>query len=573
MALTFSPDGISAWWTAWDGEWGKAGAGRRTIYTSGWADDRWSAPVAAPFTGKFDDDDPFVSPDGQWIYFVSTRPADSGAAETPGDIWRYQLKEPNRLQRLSINSEATEYSPVVTRSGALYFASSRNGGYGQGDLYRAAALGESFAAPELLGPALNHPTGEWNLWVSDDEREIIFEASSRATNMSTPGDLYYSWLTKSGWSPAAPIAGLNTDSSDLMPRLHPDGKRLYFTRAPIGGHARIEAADWPSLWDDVRAGFTARLFVANRSSHEVTVIDLALGAVRSRISTGEGPHLLSNVSGDRVLATGYGVFPEPHDQPVRHRPPFVEKLNARITLIDTETGKSVMTSILEGCARPHASWIVQERAFVVCEDEEQILEVDLKDGSTARSFDTEQKGSHVLAFEPASRVLAVSNTESGSVTLIDIDSGKTRVVPLGRGSEGALAVDARIWVANALDGTLSVVDPIRAREIHRGATMCGFPIAMARGSGNLVWVACFGSSELVAVSRDDYAPIRRVPLADAPLNVAVHPERELAYVSLPRANAIEEIDLLTGEAIRRIPAGIEPDGLRSVLIRTDPELP
>jgi hypothetical protein len=49
---------------------------------------------------------------------------------------------------------------------------------------------------------------------------------------------------------------------------------------------------------------------------------------------------------------------------------------------------------------------------------------------------------------------------------------------------------------------------------------------------------------------------------DAPLNVAVHPDRELAYVSLPRANAIEEIDLLTGEAIRRIPAGIEPDGLR-----------
>jgi DNA-binding beta-propeller fold protein YncE len=92
--------------------------------------------------------------------------------------------------------------------------------------------------------------------------------------------------------------------------------------------------------------------------------------------------------------------------------------------------------------------------------------------------------------------------------------------------------------------------------------MCGFPIAMARGSGNLVWVACFGSSELVAVSRDDYAPIRRVPLADAPLNVVVHPDRDLAYVSLPRANAIEEIDLLTGEAVRRIPAGIEPDGLR-----------
>ncbi len=55
---------------------------------------------------------------------------------------------------------------------------------------------------------------------------------------------------------------------------------------------------------------------------------------------------------------------------------------------------------------------------------------------------------------------------------------------------------------------------------------------------------------------------RRQPLADAPLNIVVHPVRDLAYVSLPRANAIEEIDLHTGAVIRRIPVGIEPDGLR-----------
>jgi DNA-binding beta-propeller fold protein YncE len=560
MGLTFSPDGRSAWWTAWDGKMGKAGAGRRTIYTSQWTGDGWSEPAHASFSGTFDDDDPFVSPDGQWLYFVSTRPADPDGAETGGDIWRYRLQEPNRLQRLSINSDAAEYSPVLTPSGALYFASARDGGYGQGDLYKAAPDGDGFAAPEPLGPALNHPTGEWNLWVADDEREIIFEASSRATNVSTSGDLYYSWLTRSG--PATPLARLNTGSSELMPRLHADGRRLYFTRAPIGGHARVEAADWPLLRDDVRTGFAAPLLVANRSSHEVTVIDLALGEVRRRISTGEGPHLLSNVEGGRVLATGYGVFPEPHDEPVRDRPPFVENLNSRVTLIDTVTGESVMTSVLEDCARPHASWIVQERAFVVCEDEAQVLEVDLKNGASVRRFGTEQEGSHVLAFEPASRVLGVSNTDSGSVTLINIDSGGTSVVPLGRGSEGALAVDAHVWVANALDGTLSVVDPVGAREIHRTGRICGFPIAMALGGRNLVWLACFGSSELVALSRDDYAPIRRMPLVDAPLNVVVHPDRELAYVSLPRANAIEEVDLATGEVIRRIPVGIEPDGLR-----------
>jgi hypothetical protein len=122
--------------------------------------------------------------------------------------------------------------------------------------------------------------------------------------------------------------------------------------------------------------------------------------------------------------------------------------------------------------------------------------------------------------------------------------------------------DVRAWAANAQDGTLSVVDPVHAREIHRSTRLCGFPIAMDIGRNSLLWLACFGSSELIAIGRDDYTPIRRWRLSSAPLNIAVHPHAELAYLSVPRANAIDEIDLVTGEVIRRIPVGIEPDGLR-----------
>jgi hypothetical protein len=42
----------------------------------------------------------------------------------------------------------------------------------------------------------------------------------------------------------------------------------------------------------------------------------------------------------------------------------------------------------------------------------------------------------------------------------------------------------------------------------------------------------------------------------------MHPKRELAYVSLPRQNAIAEIDLHSGSELRRLNVGIEPDGLR-----------
>ena len=104
------------------------------------------------------------------------------------------------MEFLSVNSDAEEYSPFVTDSGALFFASDREGGYGQGDIYRADSLGEGFGPPTLLGPNVNGPFGEWNIWVAADEGELIFESSSRPTNISVPGDLYYSSRTNDGWT-------------------------------------------------------------------------------------------------------------------------------------------------------------------------------------------------------------------------------------------------------------------------------------------------------------------------------------------------------------------------------------
>jgi DNA-binding beta-propeller fold protein YncE len=560
MGLTFTPDGEQAFWVEWDGDWGSKGT-QRVIYTAELRDGTWSTPVPAPFSGRYSDDDPYVSPDGRWLYFVSDRPADDADEKPDADIWRYSLVDEGRLEHLPVSSETAEYSPVVTASGALYFASTHDGGHGQSDIYRAAPTEDGFAPAEVLGPAFNSPTGEWNLWVSGDESELILEASSRATNVSASGDLYYSWRTPAGWTAAVPIASLNSAGSDLMPRLHPDGETLYYTTAPMGGHARIATANWPELRSSLRAGYAPTLLVANRSSHEVSFVDLSQGEVVASIPTGDGPHLLSNVSDGRVLATGYGEFPEPHEEPVSKRPPFVESLNARLTVIDTESQSVLLDRTIDDCAKPHASWIVGERAYVTCENEKQVLALDLRTDRTTRSFPTRQDGSHVLGFEPESRTLAVSNTDSGSLTLIDIDSGESVVVKLGSGSEGLLVVNDQIWVGNAWEGSVSVVDARTQAELTRIESVCDFPISFSEGEQQ-VWLACFGSGELVSFSRETFDLERRISLEAQPLNLLLHPELEVAYVSLPRMNAIAEIDLVSGKELRRIDVGIEPDGLR-----------
>jgi DNA-binding beta-propeller fold protein YncE len=304
------------------------------------------------------------------------------------------------------------------------------------------------------------------------------------------------------------------------------------------------------------------LLVANRSSHEVTFVDLSRGEVVARVDTGEGPHLLSNVSDGRVLATGYGLFPQPHEEPVANRPPFVESVNSRITLIDIENRSVVLDKTIDGCAKPHASWIIEQRAYLTCEDEKQVLVIDLVSGETVGGFDTMQDGSHVLGYEPMSGTLAVSNTDSGSVTLINVDSGETRVLKLAGGSEGSLVLGDQIWIGNAWDGSVSIVDISAAKEATQVEVDCNFPISLSPDKQGVVWVACFGSAELVAINRETLAIERRIDLDDQPLHLLLHPESDLAYISLPRQNAVAEIDLSSGEELRRINVGIEPDGLR-----------
>jgi DNA-binding beta-propeller fold protein YncE len=231
-------------------------------------------------------------------------------------------------------------------------------------------------------------------------------------------------------------------------------------------------------------------------------------------------------------------------------------------LIDTVDQSVLLDTTIEDCARPHASWIVEQRGYVTCESEGRVLVIDLMSGRTIGQFDTMQQGSHVLVFEPESRVLASSNTESGSVTLINIDSGDTKVVKLRAGSEGSLVASGQIWIGNATDGSISIVDPRTSTMIKNIDSVCRFPIALSQDSRNQIWVACFASAELVSIDRDSFAVRRRISLRDEPLNVLIHPKRDLAYVSFPRQNAIAEISLETGKELRRIPVGIEPDGLR-----------
>lgn len=134
--VSFSPDGQTMYLTV----------ARRSlnsdtsveIYTSRRSDATWSAPqkfeITADTLSVFGH--PAVSPDGEYLYFVSDMPGGLGGK----DIWRINLKSPSgSLENMGeqINTPGDEMFPYVRTDSLLYFASDGHPGFGGLDLFSA----------------------------------------------------------------------------------------------------------------------------------------------------------------------------------------------------------------------------------------------------------------------------------------------------------------------------------------------------------------------------------------------------------------------------------------------------
>jgi hypothetical protein len=72
---TFTPDGQTVYFSQ--------GNLRYAIIYSEQVKGKWQKPKLAPFSGRWSDTDPFISTDGNRLYFCSNRPADQNPASIP----------------------------------------------------------------------------------------------------------------------------------------------------------------------------------------------------------------------------------------------------------------------------------------------------------------------------------------------------------------------------------------------------------------------------------------------------------------------------------------------------------
>jgi len=569
-SITIAPGGDLVVFSRRAGEWGGA-PHPGTLFQSRRVDDMWSDPAPLPFSGRHDDGDAAFAPDGRTLFFVSSRPAPDG--RTDPDLWSVVLEgarwgEPAHLGN-AINSPAAEYSPSVAASGRLYFASMREGGAGQGDLWVAEPAQAGFQPPRNLGPAVNSAQGEWNVTVAPDERYLLFEASGRPSDRSVSGDLYVSYRTGGEWSRPIALDAVNTEQSELNARLSPDGSQFLFARstpADAGRQADILSMAADRVLPHRANPDRARVAVVSRSAHEAFVLETGSWRTLARLPTGRGPHEIAVAPDGRIAyAADYGMYPAPHDGPVGPAPPrWIEEQSGSISVLDLANVQRPRTIRVDGCRRNHGILAARDgrRLWTTCEEEGVVLELDAASGAALRRFAT-ATGSHQLLATPGDAVLVASNVESGSVSLIALDDGAVTTLPTGRGAEGlALSPDGRwLWVGNGIDGTLSVID-LPARRVVAAVESGGrFPVKLTfSADGREVWVVNTASRSIAAFDAHSRALLRTLPFDSPPLGILALPDGNM-LVSFPRLNEAAVLNAANGTPVATVRGIVEADGL------------
>ncbi len=310
------------------------------------------------------------------------------------------------------------------------------------------------------------------------------------------------------------------------------------------------------------------LVVANKAEATVSLIDLEQGDVVATLGTGEGPHEVGiSPDGRLALVTNYGSR---------------DRAGNSLTLIDIAAAAVIKTIDLGDYSKPHGvEWLDNERAAVTVEANKALIVVDVEREKVIQSIGTDQEVSHMVALDPDRGRAYTANIGSGSITVLDLGKGaRESSIATGEGAEG-IAVSAsgeHIWVTNRAADTITVLD---AGTLERAAEIPseGFPIRATATPGGQVLVTRARAGDLAVYDAATFEELRIVSFdiesmdveerlfgdrfgdSSVPIGVIVDSAGNRAWVAHANADVITEIDLGSGEIVRMLRAGKEPDGM------------
>ena len=295
------------------------------------------------------------------------------------------------------------------------------------------------------------------------------------------------------------------------------------------------------------------LLVLNKAENSLAILDPATQKVVARIPTGEGPHeVAASSDGKLAVVTNYGAKDPGHS----------------LSIIDLVAQKEIHRLDLGPLGRPHGILFADGKFYFTVELSKLVARYDPATNQLDWLLGVGQNRTHMLVRTKYLNEIFTSNVDSGTVTAIekstDPSGWKETNIPVGKAVEGIdLSPDDKdVWVANAADGTVSVIETATSKVTHTFNVRTKHSNRLKfTPDGKFALISDPAAGELVIVYTAARTITKMLDVGSGPGGILIVPDGSRAYVALAGDNAVAVIDLHTLEVSGKIPTGQGPDGL------------
>jgi YVTN family beta-propeller protein len=295
------------------------------------------------------------------------------------------------------------------------------------------------------------------------------------------------------------------------------------------------------------------LLVLNKAESSLAIVDPATRKVVARIATGEGPHeIAASSDGKLAVVTNYGAKEPGHS----------------LSVIDLAAQKEIHRVDLGPLGRPHGILFADGKFYFTVELNKLIARYDPASNQLDWLLGVGQNRTHMLVRNKYLNEFFTSNVDSGTVTAIEKSSDpsgwKETNIEVGKAVEGIdiSPDDKEVWVANAGDGTVSIIETASGKVIHTFDVRTKHSNRLKfTADGKLALISDPATGDLVIVDAATRTITKMLNVGSGPGGILIVPDGSRAYVALASDNAVAVIDLHALEVTGKIPTGQGPDGL------------
>jgi YVTN family beta-propeller protein len=316
----------------------------------------------------------------------------------------------------------------------------------------------------------------------------------------------------------------------------------------------VHAEDTPS---------NALLVLAKRDGM-LLIVDPSSLQVVARIPVGNDPHeVIASTDGKTAYASNYGFG-----------------AYNTLAVVDLVAQKALPSIDLGPLRGPHGLTFVAGKVWFTAEAAKAIGRYDPASKSVDWILGTGQNRTHMIYVSPDMSLIVTTNVSSGTVSMIEKAGGgppgqggpsrspggdwNETVVRVGNGSEGFdVSPDGKeIWVANAAEGTISIID-VATKQVTQtlAANVAGANRLKFTLDGKLALISTLRGSDVTVIDAAARKIVKHIAVGHGAAGIVMQPDGARAFVACSPDGYVAVIDLHSLEVAGRIDAGHDPDGL------------